>query len=278
MNVALSDSDLDYVRALVLDQSAIVLERNKAYLVESRLTPLATKLGFASLPEFVGRLRREGMSGNHRLVVDAMTTNETYFFRDVHPFDALRVKILPELIAARAATRTLRIWCGACSTGQEPYSIAMLLKDRFPYLATWNVSIVCSDLSRDVLAKARSGAYTQLEVNRGLPAAMLIRHFTRKGDMWHVHDDLRANLQFQELNLARPFPALPRFDLVMLRNVLIYFDVETKRGIFARIRRVMAPDAVLFLGAAETPLNIDEAFESVSIGKSVCYRLKTAGG
>lgn len=274
--MALTDSDLDYVRALVLDQSAIVLERNKAYLVESRLTPLATKLGFASLPEFVAKLRREALNGNHRLVIDAMTTNETYFFRDVHPFDALRTKVLPELIAARAATRTLRIWCGACSTGQEPYSIAMLLKERFPLLTAWQVSILCTDLSRDVLAKARSGAYTQLEVNRGLPAAMLIKHFTRKGDLWHIRDDLRASLLFQELNLAKPFPVLPRFDLVMLRNVLIYFDVETKRSIFARIRRVMAPDGVLFLGAAETPLNIDEAFESVSVGKSVCYRLRAA--
>jgi len=191
--MAITDSDLDNVRALVLDQAAIVLERNKAYLVESRLTPLATKLGFASLPEFVAQLRREPTTGSHRLVVDAMTTNETYFFRDVHPFDALRTKVLPELIAARAATRTLRIWCGACATGQEPYSIAMLLKERFPLLASWNVSILCTDLSRDVLAKARSGAYTQLEVNRGLPAAMLIKHFVRKGDLWHIREDVRRH-------------------------------------------------------------------------------------
>jgi chemotaxis protein methyltransferase CheR len=272
----LTDSDLDYVCALVMDQSAIVLDRTKAYLIESRLTPLATKLGFASLPEFVGKLRREGVNGTHRLVVDAMTTNETYFFRDVHPFEALRTNVLPELIAARAASRTLRIWCGACSTGQEPYSIAMLLKERFPVLSTWQVSILCTDLSRDVLAKARSGAYTQLEVNRGLPAALLVKYFSRQGDLWHIRDELRARLQFQELNLARPFPVLPRFDLVMLRNVLIYFDVETKRSIFARIRRVLAPDGVMFLGAAETPLNIDDAFESVGVGKTVCYRIKAA--
>ncbi len=195
----------------------------------------------------------------------------------MHPFEALRTKVLPELIAARAAQRTLRIWCGACSTGQEPYSLAMLLKEHFPQLGSWQVSILCTDLSRDVLAKAKSGAYTQLEVNRGLPAAMLVKHFARQGEVWQIRDELRTRLQFQELNLARPFPNLPRFDLVMLRNVLIYFDVETKRGILARIRRVLAPDAFFFLGAAETTLNIDDAFESVPVGRTVCYRLKNGG-
>jgi chemotaxis protein methyltransferase CheR len=272
----LSDTDLDYVRGLVLDQSAIVLERSKAYLVESRLTPLATKLGFASLPDLVGKLRREPVNGTHRMVVDAMTTNETYFFRDVHPIDALRTRVFPDMINARNTTRTLRVWCGACSTGQEPYSMAMLLKEHFPSLATWQVSLLCTDLSRDVLAKAKSATYTQLEVNRGLPAAMLVKHFTKQGEQWQVKDDLRARLQFQELNLAKPFPPMPRFDLVMLRNVLIYFDVETKRGILARIRRVMAPDGILFLGAAETTLNIDDNFESVAVGKTVCYRLRPA--
>lgn len=274
----LSDTDLDYVRGLVLDHSAIVLERSKAYLVESRLTPLATRLGFGSLPEFVGKLRREAVNGTHRMVVDAMTTNETYFFRDVHPFEALRTKVLPELVAARARERTLRIWCGACSTGQEPYSLSMLLREHFATLSTWQVSILCTDLSRDVLARAKTGTYTQLEVNRGLPAQLLVKNFVREGDLWRVRDELRGRLQFQELNLAKPFPPLPRFDLVMLRNVLIYFDTETKKGILSRIRRVLAPDGVLFLGAAETTLNLDEAFESVSVGRTVCYRLKPAPG
>lgn len=276
--MALNDSDLDYVRSLVLEQSAIVLERSKAYLVESRLTPLATRLGFSSLPEFVGKLRRESVNGNHRMAVDAMTTNETYFFRDVHPFEALRTKVVPELMTARGASRTLRVWCGACATGQEPYSLAMLLKENFPLLAGWAVSILCTDLCRDVLARAKTGAYTQLEVNRGLPASLLVKYFARQGELWQIRDDLRARLQFQELNLARPFPPLARFDLVMLRNVLIYFDLETKRAILGRIRRVLAPDGVLFLGAAETTLNVDDAYESVSVGKTVCYRLKAASG
>ena len=270
----LSDSDLDYVRALVFDQSAIVLDRSKAYLVESRLTPLATRLGFASLPELVGKLRREPANGTHRMVVDAMTTNETYFFRDVHPFEALRTTVLPDLVLARAKERALRIWCGACSTGQEPHSISMLFREHFPHVATWQVQILCTDLNRDVLTKAKAGAYTQLEVNRGLPASLLVKYFTKTGDLWQIRDDIRGRLQFQELNLAKSFPPLPRFDLVMLRNVLIYFDTETKKAILARIRRVLAPDGILFLGAAETTLNLDESFESVPVGRTFCYRLK----
>lgn len=276
--MALTDSELDYVRSLVLENSAIVLERSKAYLIESRLTPLATRLGFASLSEFLGRLRHEPVNGNHRLVVDAMTTNETYFFRDVHPFDALRTKVLPELIAARAQERTLRIWCAACSTGQEPYSVAMLLQESFPALASWKVSILCTDLSRDVLAKAKAGVYSQLEVNRGLPALMLVKYFKRQGDVWKIQEDLKRRMEFREFNLARAFPPLPRFDLILLRNVLIYFDLETKRTILGRIRRVLAPDGFFFLGAAETTLNLDDAFVSVPVGKTVCYRLKGTPG
>jgi chemotaxis protein methyltransferase CheR len=196
----------------------------------------------------------------------------------VHPFEALRTKVLPDLIAARAAQRTLRIWCGACSTGQEPYSLSMLLREKFPELATWKVSILCTDLSGDVLARAKAGSYSQLEVNRGLPALMLVKYFTRQGDAWEIKEEVRRPLEFKELNLAKAFPVLPRFDLVMLRNVLIYFDVETKKAILGRIRRVMAPDAFFFLGAAETTLNLDDAFISVPVGKTVCYRLREAAG
>lgn len=272
--MALTTPDLDYVRQLVVDQSAIVLEREKAYLVEVRLTPLATKLGFASLPELVAKLRTQPVNGTHRMVVDAMTTNETYFFRDVHPFDALRQTILPDLISRRARERTLRIWCGACSTGQEPYSIAILLREHFPQLFTWQMQMVATDLSRDVLAKAQEGVYTQLEVNRGLPANLLVKYFTRVGANWRIRDEVRALVQFQELNLAKPFPVLPRFDLVFLRNVLIYFDTESKRAILAKIRRQLAPDAYFFLGGAETTLNLDENFEVATVGRAVCYRMK----
>jgi chemotaxis protein methyltransferase CheR len=272
----LCDTDLDYVRSLVLENTAIVLERQKAYLVESRLTPLATKLGFGSLPEFVAQLRREPVNGNHRMVVDAMTTNETYFFRDVHPFEAMRTKLVPEMIATRGAQKTLRLWCAASSTGQEPYSLSILLREHFATLANWRVQILATDLSRSVLEKAKSGVFTQLEVNRGLPAMLLVKYFKREGDLWHLREDVRSRVQFQEMNLARPFPLLPRHDFVFLRNVLIYFDTETKKSILARVRRVLAPDGYLFLGSAETTLNLDPAFESITVGKTVCYRMKNA--
>jgi chemotaxis protein methyltransferase CheR len=203
-----------------------------------------------------------------------MTTNETYFFRDIHPFTILRSHIFPQLIEARREQKKLRIWCGACSTGQEPYSISMLLSDAFPELITWDAKITATDLSQDVLNKAKAGEFTQMEVNRGLPAPMLIKFFKKESNSWRIRDDVRARVTFQELNLAKPLPLLPKFDLIFLRNVLIYFDLETKRKILASIRRVMAQDAFLFLGAAETTLNLDGAFESVMIGKTVCYRLK----
>lgn len=270
----LSVADVDYVRKLVFEHSAIVLEREKAYLVESRLTPLAARLGFESISKMVSKIRHEPVNGIHRMVVDAMTTNETYFFRDIYPFTALRSDVLPALIRVRGKQKSLRIWCGACSSGQEPYSISMLLEDAFPELKSWDVKITATDLNQDVLRKAEHGEFTQMEVNRGLPAPMLIKFFEKENNVWRVRESVRSRVSFQEMNLSKPFPPLPRFDLIFLRNVLIYFDLETRRKILAAVRRVMTPDAHLFLGAAETTLNVDDAFQSVVIGKSVCYKLK----
>ncbi|RME67944.1 MAG: protein-glutamate O-methyltransferase CheR [Verrucomicrobia bacterium] len=270
----LPPADLDYVRKLVFDHSGIVLERSKAYLVETRLTPVATRLGFKSLEEFVRNLKNTPVNGAHRTVIDAMTTNETYFFRDIHPFEALRKNVLPEIIQNRESTRTLRIWCGACSTGQEPYSISIILKDGFPKIDNWNIQIVATDLSQDVLEKAKSGAYTQLEVNRGLPAMYLVKYFKQQQDRWVIREDIRKRVQFRELNLTKPFPPMGRFDIVFLRNVLIYFDNPTKQQILGRIQSLLAPDGYLFLGCAETPVNLNPNFEAVSFGKATCYRLK----
>jgi chemotaxis protein methyltransferase CheR len=271
----LSPASFEFVRELVFAQSAIVLERGKEYLVESRLTPLAQRLGHPSLDAMIGQLRADPVNGAHRQVVDAMTTNETSFFRDIHPFETLKKVILPELVMKRAPERALRIWCAACSTGQEPYSIALLLRDTFPQLSTWRVQLLATDLSRDVLEKARQGIYTQFEMNRGLPAVMLIKYFTKVGaDTWRVRDDIRAQVEFEEFNLSKPFPTLPCFDLIFLRNVLIYFDTETKKSILGRIRRVLAPTGYFFLGGAETTMNLDDKFESMTLGKTVCYRRK----
>lgn len=273
--MSLTPANFDFVRELVLNQSAIVLERGKEYLVESRLTPLAQRLGLGTLDNLVAKLRSEPVNGIHRMVVDAMTTNETSFFRDLHPFETLKKILLPEIMAKRAAERVLRIWCGACSSGQEPYSIALLLRDCFPQLSTWRVQLLATDLSQDMLEKSRQGKYNQFEMNRGLPATLLVKYFTKiSPDQWRVRDDVRALVEFQEFNLARPFPPLPRFDIVFLRNVMIYFDVPTKKAILGRIRQVLAPDGYLFLGGAESVLNLDDSYESVTHGKTVCYRPK----
>jgi chemotaxis protein methyltransferase CheR len=274
--LALDPPSFEYVRKLVLERSAIALEPTKEYLVESRLQPLARQQGLASLADLVARLRGQPYGALHAEVVEAMTTNETSFFRDVHPFDALRQEVLPALIAARASRRTLNFWSAASSTGQEAYSIAVLLAEYFPQLADWNVQIIGSDLSQQVLDRAADGRFTQLEVSRGLSAALLVKHFEKQGSEWRVKAAIRRRVRFIKLNLIEPWPVLPTFDVVFLRNVLIYFTTETKKAILQNLRRRLAADGALFLGGAETTLGIDEAWERVSHGKASSYRL--AGG
>ena len=265
----------DWVRQLVLTRSAIVLEKGKEYLVESRLGPLSRSFGFATIDDFVAAMSATTFGTMHRATVEAMTTNETSFFRDIHPFEALRKVILPEIIARRQATKHLSIWCGAASSGQESYSIAMLIREHFPVLRDWRLTFISTDLSNAILAKARSGRYSQLEVNRGLPAPLLVKYFTKDGADWVLKDDIRQMVDFRELNLIERWPAMPPIDLVMLRNVLIYFDVETKRAILRNVRQVMAPGAYLMLGGAETTLGLDDQFERVQVDKGVAYRQGT---
>ncbi|HZZ74123.1 MAG TPA: protein-glutamate O-methyltransferase CheR [Pirellulales bacterium] len=261
-----------YISNLVATKSAIVLEPTKAYLVESRLTPVAKQHGYASLSDLVAALKTKPVNGLHHQVVEAMTTNETSFFRDQHPFDTLRTKILPELIQARAATKTLNIWCGAASTGQEPYTLAMVLREHFPALRDWNVRITATDLSSQVLAKAKQGLYNQIEINRGLPAALLVKYFQKRGLQWQISDELRRMVDFCELNLISTWPPLGVCDLVFLRNVLIYFSPETKREILGKIRRLLAKDGYLFLGGAETTMNLDDHYQRIQFEKTVCYQ------
>jgi chemotaxis protein methyltransferase CheR len=275
--MAMTPQTFEYVRKLVLARSAIVVDAGKEYLVESRLQPLAKVHGFATLDDFVSAMAASSFGTMHRQTVEAMTTNETSFFRDIHPFEALRLHILPDLIAQKAAQRTLNIWCAAASTGQEPYSIAMLLREHFPQLATWKVNFLATDLSNGVLAKARSGRYGQLEVNRGLPAPLLVKYFTKDGTEWVIKDEVRNMIEFRELNLIEPWPAMLTLDLVMIRNVLIYFDVPTKRAILGKVRQHMLPHAYLMLGGAESTMGIDEQYERVAHEKGVAYRLLGAG-
>jgi chemotaxis protein methyltransferase CheR len=264
--------DFDYICTLVRSRSAIVLEPGKEYLVQARLLPLARKQGLDDISALVERLKR-GDAALTTEVVEAMTTNETSFFRDVHPFELLRTEVVPDLLTKRAATRRLHIWSAAASTGQEAYTIAMTLREHFPQLVGWNVSILGTDLSREVLEKAREGRYAQIEVNRGLPAPMLVKYFDRAGPAWRVKPELRALVEFKQLNLMGQWPVMPSMDIVFLRNVLIYFDADTKRDILTRVQRVIAPDGYLFLGAAETTLQFEGMFERVAGARGNCYRV-----
>ncbi len=267
----LTPADFDFIRGLVREQSAIVLEQDKHYLVETRLQMLVKSDGFPSVEHLMAEVRA---GKRHTRVVEAMTTNETSFFRDLLPFEAFRKVVLPELMAKRAGQRRLQIWCAACSTGQEPYSIAMLLREHSPGLTDWNLQLLASDLAGNVLERARRATFNQLEVNRGLPAPLLLKYFQKAGAHWTLKDEIRSMVQFQQLNLIGSWPALPEMDAVFLRNVLIYFDVPVKQQILARVRRILRPDGFLFLGGAETTLNLDDAFERVPFERSGCYRLR----
>jgi chemotaxis protein methyltransferase CheR len=271
-------NDFEYLQELVRRGSAIVLEAGKEYLVESRLSSVARDEGFPSIDQLVVTLRRTQANGLHRKVIEAMTTNETAFFRDLHPFDALRAHLIPELMLRRAAQRQLTIWCAACSTGQEPYTIAMLLREHFPALAGWQVSILGTDLSKDVLERAKAARYSQAEVNRGLPAAFLVKYFRKQNIQWQVVDEIRCAVEFRELNLNDIWSGVPPCDLVFMRNVLIYFDVETRKTILTKLRRVLRPDGYLFLGAAETTMSLDDAYQRVVLAKTGYYRLASQEG
>lgn len=267
-----TEASLTYLRAFVRRRSAIVIEDTKDYLLEARLAPVAKAAQVASLDELVKVLREQPEGALHTRVVEAMTTNETSFFRDVHPFDTLRKAVLPQLIADRAPSKTLRIWCGAASTGQEPYSIALTIREHFPELASWRVQIVATDLNLEVLERARSGVYRQLEVNRGLPASLLVKHFERVGADWRLKPEIRSMVRFEAMNLLDRWPLFGAQDIVFMRNVLIYFDLPTKRNILRRVRENLRPDGALFLGGAETTLNIDDGFETVRTAASAFYR------
>jgi chemotaxis protein methyltransferase CheR len=269
----MTPEDYAFICRLVREQSAIALDEGKRYLVESRLAPILREHKLACIGELVRALRTGGDNGLRVRVIQAMVTTETSFFRDVTPFEALRTVVLPELVKRRAAEQSLRIWCAACSTGQEPYSVALLLREHFPHLAAWTVSILATDLSAEVLAKARAGRYSQLEVNRGLPAALLVKYFRQQGAAWELADEIRSMVQFRELNLATPWSALPMVDLVLLRNVMIYFEPATKSEILGRVARLLRPGGYLLLGGAETTRNLCDAFTRVEVRKVGFYQL-----
>lgn len=277
MQHTIAPHDFSFIQDLMRTETAIVVDTGKEYLVESRLSPIVRGEGLGSITELIGLIRAGAHSSVpvlRRRVIEALTTNETSFYRDLDSYEVLRNTVLPELISKRAAQRTLSLWCAATATGQEPYSVCMLLREHFPQLASWKIDILATDINREALQKARDGVYTQFEINRGLPVTHLIKYFQKKGTDWQIKDTIRSMVKFEELNLVKPWPSMPNFDIVMIRNVLIYFDLPVKRDILARVRRLLAQDGYLFLGAAETTLNVDERFERRSLPRGSYFFLR----
>jgi chemotaxis protein methyltransferase CheR len=254
--------DYEYLRKLLRDQSGLDLSTDKQYLIESRLLPLARRAGLPGISDLVQKMKG-GSNALITQVVEAMTTNETFFFRDKVPFDHFRDTIMPEMLKLRAARKSLRIWCAAGSTGQEPYSLAMCLREMSATLSGWRVEILATDLSQEVLEKSKTGIYSQFEVQRGLPIQMLVKYFKQIGELWQINPDIRGMVAHRQLNLLHDFGQLGSFDVIFCRNVLIYFDQETKAHIFGRLVRSMESDGFLVLGAAETVVGLTEAFKPI---------------
>ncbi len=267
-----SAADYDFIVALMRDRCALVLDPGKEYLVRSRLTPLVHRHGLTDISQLVGRLRSGDDKSLITEVVEAMVTTETSFFRDVHPFETLKKIVLPKLIELRQSQRRLNIWCAASSSGQEPYSIAILLKEYFPELSGWQINLRATDISQEMLQRSRAGRYSQIEVNRGLPTALLLKWFRQEAGFWLLDDQIRGMITFQQMNLAEHWPVMPQWDLVFLRNVMIYFDNSVKKEILGRVGRVLDKDGYLVLGGAETTLRLDDSFCRVENLKSGYYQ------
>jgi chemotaxis protein methyltransferase CheR len=270
----ISTIDFDYLRQLVYHHSAVVLSADKTYLADLHLQPIVKSTGFASISDLVSYLRAQPFSSLHLQTIEALVTNETSFFRDVHPFEALKQFILPELQKKRAVERSLNIWCAACSNGQEPYSIAMLIHEYFPTLSNWSMRLIASDFSNKVLTRARKGSYNQFEINRGLSQTLRDKYFQKLDGEWQIKDKILQMVEFYQINLMQSWSSLPQLDIIFLRNVLIYFDIATKKTLLKKVRQQLRPDGYLFLGSGETTINLDESFERVQFGKTICYRLQ----
>src|SRR5262249_52577689 len=272
--MALSSASFEFVRTVLRQHSAYCLEEDQVYLVETRLLPVARRLGFDSVEDVLLRLR---VRRNERLIgelVEAMTINETSFFRDGHPFEVLRQVVLPELVRRRIGTRCLTIWSAACSSGQEPFSVALLLRHSFPALSGWNIRLIASDLSGAMLDRAREGCYSDFEVSRGVPSELLEAYFARQEKGWQIRDEIRCMVEFRPINLNGVWPGLPPLDLVLLRNVLIYFDMRVKQQILGQVRQVLQPDGYLLLGGAETTHNLDDGFLPDRSAQGGFFRLR----
>ena len=264
--------DFDFVSRLVRERSAVVLERGKEYLVEARLLPIVRGEGFRSLAALVAQLRNDRNGRLAVRVVEALTSHDTSFFRDVTPFEALRKVVLPDLVKRRGADHQLRFWSAACSSGQEAYSLLMTICDHFPQLKAWDVKAVGTDVSDEMVRRAADGRFTQVEANRGLGMVVLLKHFHAAGAGWQVSERLRALAEFRPLNLAAEWPEMEPFDVILLRNVLLDFEVGTRRTILERVRKVLRPDGWLVLGATESLEGLDDSWKAQPYGNVVLWR------
>jgi len=277
--MSLTQDDLDAVCGLVNDLCGVFLDETKGYLIESRLADLVAREGCESYVALAEMARTEAATGLRTEIVDAITTNETLFFRDNSPFDALRHKVIPHLLDASAKSsfpNRIRIWSAACSAGQETYSIAMTIRELIPNLDDYNITILGTDVSDAAIAKASRGRYAKHEVERGLSPKQLADYFVAVDDGWQVRDELRAMVSFQRLDLREPFDHLGHFDVVFCRNVAIYFTAEARRDVFDRITRVLQPEGALFVGSSETLHDLGPAFEPLHHCRAVFYRPTTA--
>ena len=274
-DISMRAEDFALFQTMLKERSGLVLSRDKAYLLESRLMPVARRWNLKGLDDLAGAVRIKRDEKLLKQVTEAMTTNESSFFRDNKPFDQFRDCVLPAMMTARQSSRRIRVWSAACSSGQEPYTLAMMLRDMAAKLTGWTIEILATDLSSEILDKARAGVYTQFEVQRGLPITLLVKYFHQAGDKWELSPDIRRMVNFREYNLLEDLTPLGKFDIVFCRNVLIYFDQPTKARVLQAISKLMPPDGVLYLGGAETVLGISDSFRPME-GQRGIYRLSDA--
>ena len=263
---------------ILKERSGLLMTAQKSYLIESRLMPVAVKHGLASVGQLADVLRAKPDAALVRDMIEAMTTNESFFFRDIKPFEQFRTIVLPELLRARAATRRLRLWSAACAAGQEPYSLAMILADEQARLAGWRVTLLASDISGEMVARAQAASYSQFEVGRGLPLKYLVRYFDPENDRWQLKPELSKMVQFRTINLLDDLTELGRFDAIFCRNVLIYFDQETKTSLLDRVAGMLPPDGFLCLGGAETTLGVSDRFDAIADQRGLYRPAARAGG
>ncbi len=273
--MSIGQQEFLYIQELLLKETGVSIDRSKEYLLEGRLDHIKSEQKLTTINQLLQKIKSDpiGNADLKKLVLEALLTHETFFFRDNHPFESFKQVILPNIMKAKKDSRVINIWNAACSTGQEPYSLAIYIKEHFPELRSWTVNIWATDLSDQILDKAKLGLFRDIEISRGLPEELLKRYFIKEGKNWALNQEIKKMIKFEKLNLLHPFPHMPKQDIIFMRNVLIYFDEETKKEIFSKVENVLADTGYYILGSTETPINLTKAFKAETVIKTICYRL-----